>query len=306
MQKIILRHLTGSRRDQVDSFPAGDYELIVGRDPSAHVKFDQDRDDLVSRQHVKIVRDPLDPNGFQLVDLQSRNGSFVNRERVFGSTRLNHTDVIQLGAGGPEFRFELDPPPAVQSGGARETVVALAGAPGLKPTRESWLPGPPGKPLPVGRGTVERMLGDVFTRVKKQSTRWVWLVGSAAVAVVLLLGTGTYLYLRKTQSQISSDLSTAQAGNDAAMAKAQQEAEKSEAAEKHVAELEAELEASNRRNDANNQTLKAEFEKARKEADAQKAVLDKTRRESAAQAAELERDPQTAALRSGGRNCRGP
>jgi flagellar biosynthesis GTPase FlhF len=132
------------------------------------------------------------------------------------------------------------------------------------------------------------MLGDVFTRVKKQSTRGIWLIGIAAFTVVLLLGSGTYFLFRRTQIKISSDLSTAQAKNDAAMARAQQEAEKSDEAEKQVAQLEAELQASNRRNDANHQALMAELEKARKEAEAQKAALALTRRESANSAAQLQ------------------
>src|SRR5579859_3225755 len=112
MQKIVIRHLSGARADQVDEFPvSGAQELIVGRDALASVKFDPDLDDLVSRQHVKIVRDPADSEGFQLVDLQSRNGTFLNQTRVYGVVRLSHDDVVQLGAGGPEFRFEIFPPP---------------------------------------------------------------------------------------------------------------------------------------------------------------------------------------------------
>ena len=289
MQKILFRHLSGSRREQVDAFPAGDYELIVGRDPAAHVRFDQDRDDLVSRQHVKIIRDPWDANGFQVVDLQSRNGTFLNQQRIFGSTRLSHNDVIQLGAGGPEFRFELDPPPAGSNVPVRETTVALPAAGPGKPTRESWLPGPAGKPNPVGRGTVERMLGDVFTRVKKQSTRWVWLVGIAAVAAVALIGTGTYYVMRRSQTQMKLDLSTAQSQTEAVAAKVQQGVEKSDEAAKEVSQLEAQLEESNRRNDANRQQIAAALDRAKKDAAAQASQLEQARRDQATLRAQLDR-----------------
>lgn len=306
MQKILFRHLSGSRREQVDAFPAGDYELIVGRDPAAHVRFDQDRDDLVSRQHVKIIRDPWDTNGFQVVDLQSRNGTFLNQQRIYGSARLSHNDVIQLGAGGPEFRFELDPPPAGASSAVRETSVALAAAGPGKPTRESWLPGPAGKPNPVGRGTVERMLGDVFTRVKKQSTRGVWLVGVAAVAAVALIGTGTYYVMRRTETQTKIDLSAVQSQTDAAMAKVQQGVEKSDEAAKQVSQLESQLEESNRRNDANRQQIAAALDRAKKDAAAQAAQLDQSRRDQAALRAQLDRltkqqqsPPPNAATNSG-------
>ena len=111
MERILIRHLSGARAGQVDEFPANSTnEILVGRDPEAQVCFDPSREDLVSRQHVKIVRDPESPKDFAVVDLQSRNGTFLNRQRIYAPARLTHNDVIQLGPAGPEFRFELDPP----------------------------------------------------------------------------------------------------------------------------------------------------------------------------------------------------
>ena len=106
MNKILIRHLSGDRAQQADEFAAfGFRELIVWRDPAAQVRFDPDRDDLVSRQHLKIMADPSVPNTYQVVDLQSRNGTFINHQRVFGSQRISSGDVIQLGPGGPEIRW---------------------------------------------------------------------------------------------------------------------------------------------------------------------------------------------------------
>jgi hypothetical protein len=204
--RIIIRHLTGSRANQFDEFPAnGAKELIVGRDIAASVRVDPDRDDLVSRQHLKIALSSGGADGIQLVDLQSRNGTFLNRERIYGAVHLNHNDVVQLGAGGPEFRFELDPPP-IGSGGARPTREAsFDQAFGTKPTRDAWLPpttvfdNPPQTGTrPVGRATVERMLGDVFSRVKTESNRTLW-VGITALVAILLIGFGGWYYLRQTR-----------------------------------------------------------------------------------------------------------
>ena len=65
MERILIRHLSGARAGQVDEFPAAETsEILVGRDPEATVRFDPSREDLVSRQHVKIVRDPESPNEF--------------------------------------------------------------------------------------------------------------------------------------------------------------------------------------------------------------------------------------------------
>src|SRR5580698_4580316 len=152
MERILIRHLSGARAGQVDEFPAGTSEILVGRDPDAAVCFDPSREDLVSRQHVKIVRDPESPNDFAVVDLQSRNGTFLNRQRIYASAHLVHNDVIQLGPAGPEFRFELDPPPGVISR-PYPTGNSLM----LAPVREDT------QPHAIGRATVERMLGDTFT-----------------------------------------------------------------------------------------------------------------------------------------------
>src|ERR1035438_8765177 len=112
MQRILIRHLSGVRANQLDEFPADNTpEVLVGRDPEADVRFDPSRDDLVSRQHMKILRDPEAPGGYSVVDLQSRNGTYVNRQRVYAPAHLSHNDVIQRDPAGPEFRFELDPPP---------------------------------------------------------------------------------------------------------------------------------------------------------------------------------------------------
>ena len=92
MERILIRHLSGARAGQVDEFPAAETnEILVGRDPEASGRFDPSREDLVSRQHVKIVRDPESPNEFAIVDLQSRNGTFLNRQRIYAPARLATT-----------------------------------------------------------------------------------------------------------------------------------------------------------------------------------------------------------------------
>ena len=78
MERIVLRHLNGSKANQVEEFPLAHFkELVVGRDPSATVKYDPDKDDLVGRQHAGIAQDPNDPTQFAITDLNSRNGTLV-------------------------------------------------------------------------------------------------------------------------------------------------------------------------------------------------------------------------------------
>src|SRR5580658_73033 len=203
MQRILIRHTAGIRSNQIDEFQVGSFqEIIAGRDEGAGVRFDPDRDDLVSRQHLKIAADPSSSNSFLVSDLQSRNGTFVNRQRVSQPMRIQHFDVVQLGPGGPEFRFELDPAPASVARPTRVLNPAEAGAlrsTVAKPTRESTLPAMASS-RPIGRATVERMLDDNFGRVKKESGKTFW-VGVAAMVMIVVVGLGAYFFLRRSATE---------------------------------------------------------------------------------------------------------
>ena len=183
-ERIVLRHRSGSRANQVDEFPLEHVsELIVGRDPTATVKFDPEGDDLVSRQHAKIFQDSTDPTRFLIVDLASRNGTFVNRQRISGDVSLAVGDVIQLGAGGPEFSFDLDPRPA---GAAKAT--RLAGSPEAPATRVGEAPESAPAKVGVGKETVERMMEDSQRRSRSSAA----LMAAAAVIIIAIVA-GVFL-----------------------------------------------------------------------------------------------------------------
>src|SRR5689334_23305355 len=199
MERIVLKHLSGSKANQVEEFPLNHVkELVLGRDPSSTVKYDPDRDDLVGRQHAKITQDPNDPSQFIVTDLNSRNGTFVNRQRISGTTRLNVGDVVQLGPGGPEFLFEIEPRPAnatkaTRTAGIPPTMQAPMGGP---PTR-GVTPGPTGAPPPSyqtapaapagpGKNTVMRMINENVNEAKKSQGRKYMAVGGALFFLLLL------------------------------------------------------------------------------------------------------------------------
>jgi len=168
---LVQTRLTSSRSSHVK-------ELIIGRDPTATVKYDPEGDDLVSRQHAKIVQDPDNPARFVLTDLNSRNGTFVNKQRVSGAVALNVGDVVQLGAGGPSSaststraRRAWQRKPTGRSARVPATRLGEA-APG------------PSQPLQakaaVGRETVERMVQDSQRRSRSTAA----LIGAAVVIVI--------------------------------------------------------------------------------------------------------------------------
>ncbi len=189
--RVIVRHRSGSKANQIEEFPVAQYKTIsIGRTATSAVKYDPDRDDLVSREHAKIEQDQNDPARFTIEDLNSRNGTFVNKQRIVGVMMIKPGDMIQLGPGGPEFEFDLEPRPESPARATR-----MAAAPSARATRAAApAPDRPTAASPtaeaegregVGKETVERMV----SQAKGESNR-VMMIGGigllAIVAVVLL------------------------------------------------------------------------------------------------------------------------
>ena len=96
MGKLIVHH--GGR---VTEHGLSDAPVVIGRDPRCDLFF---ADRKLSRQHARIEKDGA---RFRLVDLASRNGSWVNEERV-EERRLQPGDDIRLG--GVRISFERSVP----------------------------------------------------------------------------------------------------------------------------------------------------------------------------------------------------
>jgi S1-C subfamily serine protease len=204
-QRIVLKHVTGSKANQTEEFPIQDFkELTIGRDPAAGCKFDPDRDDLVSRLHAKIVKESDSPLQFAVVDLESRNGTMVNDQRVFKSARLNPGDTVQLGPAGPSFLFLVEPPPPrptrsigdISASGERKPVpstreAATPVSPVTPATATPITPFTPAhEPRPVSRSTMERLIG----QVSGQSRRAMWITGMTLTVLVIILLAVLYMY----------------------------------------------------------------------------------------------------------------
>jgi S1-C subfamily serine protease len=186
--------------------------LTVGRDESAGLTLADDAE--VSREHAYFS--PLPDGRLEVGDLESRNGTFVNQNRLTGPVSLSGGEEIRLG--NTTLVAEADPPGA---GAAVAAGAPAAGAPSGPP--EQPPPPPPGEPQPPhrppeqpprrppeqpprrppeqpprrGQSRIGRMSQSAIQRFKLQrSVRILTIVGAVAIvlslATVILLVTGTF------------------------------------------------------------------------------------------------------------------
>lgn len=198
--KLILRFRNASKAGTSAEFPVKQFRSVnIGRDHSCEVAYDSDTDDLVSRMHAKIAIEAANPPSYLLTDCESRNGTFLNHQRITGPAKLNFGDIIQLGPGGPEIAVEMEPRPAL----AKATRLATEVAPPAGATRPvappvpvpaapvSAAPPPPPPVVPpsqkvgLSKQTVERMINEGQTKTAKKSMQ---IAIGAAAALVLFGG----------------------------------------------------------------------------------------------------------------------
>lgn len=213
--RVVIRHLSGSKTNQVEQVPLKDLrEIVFGRDAACTVAFDR-RDDVVSRRHAVIRIDDGASPIFRIADLGSSNGTFLNGEAISGEVELAPEDIVELGKGGPKFSFDVQPRPtnwasrtriidaldttvtraiasvSADPAGTRESI-ALSGAKDLD------VPPPPVK-QGVGKDTVLHLL-----TLQRKSTSRVWMSSLAAVVAVLaVVGYGLYRRNLAVESQLT-------------------------------------------------------------------------------------------------------
>jgi serine protease Do len=197
-RKIVIRFRNGDRKDTSEEFAVdGQSGIRMGRESVCEISFDIERDDVVSRLHCRIDVESPDQPAFKLTDLNSRNGTFVNRQRIAGSVVLRPGDIVQLGPGGPEMEFNITGYQAVDKpAGAAVPAAQLYVSP-VPPQAAAVAPAapPPSAPLPPQpHATVERMIQG--SRNKQLRTYQLL----AASAVVLLITAAAFAVYRMTQS----------------------------------------------------------------------------------------------------------
>lgn len=232
--RIVIRHLSGSKINQIEQFDLeGLQEITLGRDPASRIAYDLQRDDEVSRRHA-VIRVQHDRDlYFRLADLNSSNGTFLNGERIGGEVELLPEDIVELGSGGPKFIFDVQPRPANLPARTRQMSAADAAAadaatrllaPAAKAgatvehsaadTRQRMGTGDTAAlaKVAVGKATIQRMLFDE----RRKSSR-VLIASIAAVLVLAVLGGGALVWHNHSvNAQLEQQLADAQRKADQA------------------------------------------------------------------------------------------
>ncbi|MGL5363536.1 MAG: trypsin-like peptidase domain-containing protein [Bosea sp. (in: a-proteobacteria)] len=211
IEKIVVRHKTGSKANQVEELALGSKnEFVFGRDRKCDVNFDPARDDAVSRRHAMIRYSAGAKASFHIVDLDSSNGTFVNDTKVIGEAELLPEDLVELGKGGPTFVFDMHPRPEAML--ARTRVISAIDAQATRVIQKSevgkatapaaaWntTPGsaatakvPP--KTGVGKDTVQLMLGQ-----ERKNVNRTWMSVAAGLLVFLGIGGGAFWWRQQIE-----------------------------------------------------------------------------------------------------------
>jgi serine protease Do len=200
IERYVIRHISGSKVNQVEEFDFNKPELTIGRAAGSEIQFDPEKEVIVSREHGKITRISADPPKFTITDHNSRNGIFVNKNRVKGTVELRPGDEVQLGNNGPTFSFDIYPRPQDLMMATRVVEIPTT----IKPTTISELTTAEvlnAEPVKTGLGkqTVERML--VAERKKSYNTMAFGIGGVLVLLAVLGYSFRDKIFGKKTVVQ---------------------------------------------------------------------------------------------------------
>jgi RsiW-degrading membrane proteinase PrsW (M82 family) len=113
--KAVLRQVSTNQSEASSllHFLSPTSEVLIGRDPRCQIVLDSLTYAGVSRQHAKISLAPQaanqktgQPGNWQICDLGSANGTYINGQRLQGCRALREGDRIVLGQNGAQFVFE--------------------------------------------------------------------------------------------------------------------------------------------------------------------------------------------------------
>ena len=283
----MLAAATGKR------FEARGTRIRMGRGSECEIRPVDPSDTTVSRVHAELT---VGPSGSLVVrDAGSRNGTFVNGERVGEAVPVRIGDKLMLGPGGPVLIVEglgtgpvVAVPRGVKAGLGQQTVIGLIGN-ALAKAKEERRQG--------RRGTTAffKAVADEVGRDSRRKIRW---LTTTVVVLVLLLGAGVYGVYRLLSAEVAENRQTTRSVEDSARAETdrlRQELLAARAAAAPAAQvdsLRAQLEASQ----ARTAQLQAALERAQT-ALTQQLAAGETRRQQAQSDLQRLRDELAAAER---------
>src|SRR5262245_16809203 len=105
--QLTFVHVDGSKKGQTEVF---NHQVVgVGRDPSNQLLFDPYKDTDVSSRHAQFL---FQGEQLMLQDLGSRNGTFLNGQRVGNQpSPVPPNSVIQFGDKGPKVQVSYKAAP---------------------------------------------------------------------------------------------------------------------------------------------------------------------------------------------------
>jgi pSer/pThr/pTyr-binding forkhead associated (FHA) protein len=191
IERFVIRHTAGSKANQVEEFDFSKPELTIGRAAGSDIQFDPEQEIIVSREHGKIVKLSDDPPKFEIRDNNSRNGIFVNKNRVKSAVALEVGDEVQLGMNGPVFTFDIYPRPQDLMSATRMVEIPTSiKATTISEVQEANKPAVEPVKTGLGKQTVERML---VSERKKTGNKMALIL----VSLLVVLGVVGYIFRDK-------------------------------------------------------------------------------------------------------------
>ncbi|HRO47927.1 trypsin-like peptidase domain-containing protein [Agriterribacter sp.] len=194
---VLIRYMDGQNKGQTEKFTVTPtLNITIGRGDANLIAFDP-ANDIISRQHCHIRVNPQVPDTYEITDLQSKNGTYVNGQVITGTTALIAGDTIRLGKEGPLLAFNLDPKPVSH---IKKTRVVDAVDGSSKETKlHQAAPAAANTALPketIGKQTMLHMIA----QSEKKSRKGVLV---AIAALLILMGTAGWLvYSNRSASQV--------------------------------------------------------------------------------------------------------
>lgn len=165
-----------------------DTPIRIGRNPSSTIALDPVQDSVASSIHAEIR---FENNRCLLTDLQSTNGTFANGNRIT-TYILRPGDRIEIGRGGPTFKFEVVSRDDLQTGVVRTQIVPLEQGTSIS-QRGGWK-----------LGNTTMFMSQVVAQTVKKTSRKFRLALVIAGIVVLLLTSGLIYQNYLLRSELSA------------------------------------------------------------------------------------------------------